>query len=128
MGGIALIPTIRDQVKITIIAAGGISDERGMRAALALGADAVQMGTAFLACKESGASSIHQEALRQNTNGDTQLSRAYTGRLAHFNNNAFIDFFEKEISEPLPFPAQSWLTAPIKRAATEQSNPDYMAL
>jgi nitronate monooxygenase len=128
VGAFALIPTIRDQVNIPLIAAGGISDERGMRAALALGADAVQIGTAFLACKESGASSTHQEQLRHNTNGDTRLSRAYTGRLARFINNAFIDSFESEAQEPLPFPAHSWLTSPIKRAATEQSNTEYMAL
>jgi|TARA_B110000037_G_scaffold29139_1_gene34901 nitronate monooxygenase len=128
VGSFALIPAIRDQVKIPIIAAGGITDGRGMRAALALGADAVQIGTAFLACKESGASSTHQEQLRKNTKGDTRLSRAYTGRLARFINNAFIDSFENEAQEPLPFPAHSWLTTPIKQAATEQSNTDCMAL
>src|SRR6185312_9528425 len=63
-GTLSLIPQVRDIVDVPVIAAGGIGDARGVIAVLALGAEAVQIGTAFLACEESGASRLHREALR----------------------------------------------------------------
>ncbi len=62
-GTFSLVPQIADTVNVPVIAAGGIADARGVIAALALGAEAVQMGTAFLACEESGASLLHRQAL-----------------------------------------------------------------
>src|SRR4029077_14082206 len=58
-GTLSLVPRVADTVNVPVIAAGGIADARGLIAALALGAEAVQMGTAFLACEESGASRLH---------------------------------------------------------------------
>src|SRR6202142_514418 len=63
-GTFSLVPQIADTVNLPVTAAGGIADARGVVAALALGAEAVQMGTAFLACKESGASPLHRQVLR----------------------------------------------------------------
>src|SRR6266851_4177757 len=63
-GTLSLVPQIADIVDVPVIAAGGIGDARGVIAALALGAEAVQMGTVFLACEESGASFLHRQALR----------------------------------------------------------------
>jgi nitronate monooxygenase len=63
MGTLSLIPQIVDIVDVPVIAAGGIGDARGLVAALALGAEAVQMGTVFLAYEESGASRLYREAL-----------------------------------------------------------------
>src|SRR5712671_5610640 len=63
-GTFSLVPQIADTVNLPVIAAGGIADARGVIAALALGAEAVQMGTVFLACEESGASPLHRQALR----------------------------------------------------------------
>src|SRR3989442_15216503 len=63
MGTLSLVPQVRDIVDVPVIAAGGITDARGVIAALALGAEAVQIGTAFLACDESGAGRLHREAL-----------------------------------------------------------------
>lgn len=63
IGTFSLIPQVVDAVKIPVIAAGGIADARGVKAAIALGADAVQMGTAFLATQQSGASNAHREKL-----------------------------------------------------------------
>ena len=62
-GTFSLVPQIADVVNVPVIAAGGIADARGVIAALALGAEAVQMGTVFLSCEESGASLLHRQAL-----------------------------------------------------------------
>jgi nitronate monooxygenase len=64
-GTLSLVPQIADLAKVPVIAAGGIADARGIIAALALGADGVQMGTVFLACEESGARQLHRQALRE---------------------------------------------------------------
>src|SRR5450755_783325 len=74
-GTFSLVPQIADMVDIPVIAAGGIADARGVIAALALGAEAVQMGTVFLTCEESGASGPHREALRGKQAGHTALTR-----------------------------------------------------
>src|SRR4029077_9138613 len=63
MGTMALVPQVVDAVNLPVVAAGGIGDARGIVAAFALGAKGVQMGTAFLACEESGASTFHREEL-----------------------------------------------------------------
>ena len=81
-GTFSLVPQIVDIVDVPVIAAGGIADARGVIAALALGAEAVQMGTVFLACEESGASRLHREALLGEAAGHTALTRGFTGRLA----------------------------------------------
>jgi len=70
-GTLSLVPQIVDIVDVPVIAAGGIADARGAVAALALGAEAVQMGTVFLACEDSGASLLHRQALRGKKAGHT---------------------------------------------------------
>src|SRR5256885_11739201 len=77
-GTLSLVPQIVDIVDVPVIAAGGIGDPRGVIAALALGAEAVQMGTVFLACEESGASFLHRQALRERKAGHTALTRGFT--------------------------------------------------
>lgn len=127
-GTLALVPAVRERVKIPLIAAGGIADSRGVSAAFALGAEAAQVGTAFLACDESGAHPAHKAMLLADTEGRTVLSRAYTGRLARFFPNAFIDRFGGEDCAPLPFPAQGWLASPIKEAAASIADREWMSL
>ena len=70
-----------------MILAGGIANGRGIAAALMLGADAVQIGTAFLACNESGAEPLHRAALFSETARQTMLTRAFSGRLARTIRN-----------------------------------------
>jgi NAD(P)H-dependent flavin oxidoreductase YrpB (nitropropane dioxygenase family) len=77
MGTFSLVPQVADIVGVPVIAAGGIGDARGVVAAMALGADAVQIGTAFLACEESGASRLHREALRGEKARYTGLTRVF---------------------------------------------------
>src|SRR6266851_6747719 len=93
-GTLSLIPRIVDVVDVPVIAAGGIADARGVIAAFALGAEAVQMGTAFLTCEESGASRIHREALMQRKAGHTGLTKGFTGRLARGIKNRLMSELE----------------------------------
>src|SRR5438874_752704 len=95
-GTFSLVPRIADVVDVPVIAAGGIADARGVIAALALGAEAVQMGTAFLTCEESGASRIHREALLQGRAEFTGLTKAFTGRLARGIQNRLMSELEQE--------------------------------
>ena len=81
-GTFSLIPQVADNIKIPIIAAGGIADARGIKAALALGADAVQMGTAFLATSQSNASQDHKDKLFTQDAKYTTLTKVFTGRLS----------------------------------------------
>src|ERR1700724_2859035 len=79
IGTLSLVPQVVDIVHVPVIAAGGIGDGSGAGAALALGAEAVQMGTVFLACEESGASLLHRQALREKKAGHTALTKGFTG-------------------------------------------------
>lgn len=127
-GGLALIPQIAERVRIPVIAAGGISDARGVKAALSLGAQGVQMGTAFLACEESGTSQMHKELLFSKAAYKTVLSRAFTGRLARFISNELIRSIDSQDDLPLPFPIQSFFTSALKREASQQGNREFASL
>jgi len=128
VGTFALVPQIADKVKIPVIAAGGIADGRGITAALTLGADAVQIGTAFLACEESGASDLHRRMLFRAEAESTGLSRAFTGRMARGLYNRFAS--EMKEHEPLfaKYPAHSWIVAPLRAAALAQGRADLISL
>jgi nitronate monooxygenase len=128
MGTFALVPQIADRVKIPVIAAGGIADGRGIAAALALGADAVQIGTAFFACEESGASKIHRDLLFCAEARNTGLSRAFTGRYARGIYNRFAEEMKNHESQLPRYPAQSWIVAPLRAAALAQARTDLVAL
>ena len=81
-GLFALLPQIVGAVRVPVIAAGGISDGRGIAAAFALGASAVQIGTAYLATPQSTISALHREALRRAKDDSTRLTNLFTGRPA----------------------------------------------
>lgn len=125
-GTFVLVQQIRDKVKTPIIAAGGIADGRGVAAALALGADAVQIGTAFLACEESNATAFHRERLFSDAARYTILSRSFTGRLGRgLNSRIALDMMGKE-KEFLPFPLQTQFISPLRKAAIEQQKWDMI--
>src|SRR6267378_527411 len=105
-GTFSLVPQIVDIVDVPVIAAGGIGDARGVIAALALGAEAVQMGTVFLACEESGASRLHRQALREKKAGHTALTKGFTGRLARGIHNRLLEELNQEGTAILPYPLQ----------------------
>ena len=127
-GTMSLVPRIVDRVSVPVIAAGGIGDARGVVAALALGADGVQMGTAFLKCEESGASRLHREALRGADAGYTGLTRGFTGRLARGIRNRLMADLNREGTSILPYPLQRALIRTLSVAADAAGRPDLLPL
>jgi nitronate monooxygenase len=128
IGTFALIPQVVDRVKAPVIAAGGIADSRGIKAALALGAKGVQIGTALLACEESNATDAHRELLFDQGASDTVLTRACTGRLARSIRNRFADEMKAHEAELLPFPFQLWLAGTLKDASVARGRTDLVSL
>jgi nitronate monooxygenase len=128
MGTLALVPQICDIVDVPVIAAGGIGDARGVVAALALGAEAVQMGTAFLACEESGASRLHREALLGRKAGHTALTKGFTGRLARGIHNHLTDDLNRPGTKILPYPLQRGLIKNVSIPAEAAGRADLLPL
>jgi nitronate monooxygenase len=127
-GTLSLIPQVCDTVAVPVIAAGGIGDARGVIAALALGADAVQLGTAFLACEESGASRLHREALQGTNAGHTGLTKGFTGRLARGIHNRLMEELNREGTAVLPYPLQRALVRNLSVAAEAAGRADLLPL
>src|SRR2546430_11825331 len=127
-GTLSLVPQIVDIVDVPVIAAGGIADARGVIAALALGAEAVQMGTAFLACEESGASRLHRETLRRRNAGHTALTKGFTGRLARAIHNRVMEDLNRNGTEILPYPLQRILVRNLAIAAEAAGRSDLLPL
>lgn len=127
IGTMALVPQVVDAVSIPVVASGGIMDGRGIAAALALGASAVQMGTAFLACAEAGIPEAYREALLAAREDETQVTRAFSGRPARGIANRFMTAVEAG-GAILPFPLQNALTRPIRTAAARAGRADYLSL
>jgi nitronate monooxygenase len=128
VGTMALVPQMVDAVRIPVIASGGIMDGRGIVAALALGASAVQMGTAFLTCTESGVAEVYKAALMSASEEQTVVTRAFSGRWARAVRNRFIDESERAGIEPIPFPWQNAITTGLRRAAAAQNRADLLSL
>ena len=130
VGGISLVPQIVDAVRIPVIASGGIMDGRGIVAALALGASAVQMGTAFLTCHEAGIPDAYKEAILTAHEDQTRVTRAFSGRPARGIVNRFMT--EIEFNEGgdaiLPFPLQNSLTRPLRTEAAKQGRTEFLSL
>ncbi len=127
-GTFSLVPQIADKVNVPVIAAGGIADARGVIAALALGAEAVQMGTAFLACEESGASRLHREALQEKKAGHTALTKGFTGRLARGIRNRLLTELNRLGTEILPYPLQRELVRNLAIPAEAAGRSDLLPL
>jgi nitronate monooxygenase len=127
-GTFALVLQIVDKVDVPVIAAGGIADARGVIAALALGAEAVQMGTVFLACEESGASLVHRQALRGKKAGRTALTKGFTGRLARGIRNRLLEELNQEGTAILPYPLQRSLVRNLAIPAEAAGRSDLLPL
>jgi len=127
-GTLSLVPQVVDIVDVPVIAAGGIGDARGIIAALALGAEAVQMGTVFLTCEESGASRPHREALLGRNGGQTALTKGFTGRLARGIHNRLMEELNRKEIEILPYPLQRGLVRNLSIAAEAAGRSDLLPM
>ena len=110
----ALLPQVVDAVSVPVIAAGGIADGRQVAAAFMLGASAVQLGTAFLRCEEANVLDAHRAALGETNDACTIVTDMATGRPARYIRNRLSDDLIASGLEPVSFPAQLSLTAPLK--------------
>jgi nitronate monooxygenase len=127
-GTFALVPQVADAVKVPVIAAGGIADARGIVAAFALGASAVQVGTAYLFCPEAKVAAPHKAALRSAKDDHTALTNLFTGRPAR----GIVNRIMREVgplSEDAPaFPLAGGALAPLRAASEPKGSGDFMSL
>ncbi|MFJ4153387.1 NAD(P)H-dependent flavin oxidoreductase [Pseudomonas sp. NPDC089752] len=128
IGTFALVPQIADAVSLPVIAAGGIADHRGLVAALALGASAVQIGTAYLFCPEAKVSPAHRQALDSASASDTALTNLFTGRPARGINNRIMRELGP-MSELAPsFPLAGGALIPLRAITDPRGNSDFSNL
>lgn len=121
-----LLKEIKAQVKKPLIAAGGLMHGKEILSALKAGAAAVQMGTAFITCTESGAHPAYKKALLEWKNRNTVLTKAFTGKWARAVENRFTQ--EIDDVEIPPFPIAQSLTGPMRKAAAAAHNAEFMSL
>jgi len=128
VGTFALLPQIVREVKLPVIAAGGIADAKGVAAAMALGAAGVQIGTAYLLCPEATTSAVHRAALKSETARHTALTNLFTGRPAR----GIVNRVMKEIgpiSTAAPaFPLATSAIAPLRAKAESRGSTDFSPL
>ena len=127
-GIFALLPRIVDAVRVPVIAAGGIADNRGVAAALALGASGVQVGTAFLLCPEATTSAVHRAALSDATARHTALTNLFSGRPAR----GLVNRCMRELGPMNPlapeFPLAAAAMAPLRAHCERQGSGDFSPL
>ena len=112
--------------RIPIVAAGGIMNGAHIQNALAKGAQAAQLGTAFLCCNESGTPPSYRDYLLHQQDRPTTLTKAFSGRLARGLENTFTRTMQDKTT--LPFPIQNTLTGPMRQWAAAQSDAEYQSL
>jgi nitronate monooxygenase len=121
---IVLLAVIRRDSRLPLVASGGIATGESLAAVLSAGARAGQIGTAFMLCPEAGTSEVHRAALRTDT--PTELTRAFTGRLARGIRNEFITVHSA--AAPIAYPELHYVTAPLRARGREQGDADLVNL
>ena len=128
VGTFSLVPQIVAAVKLPVVAAGGIADDKGVRAALALGAAGVQIGTAYLLCPEATTSPVHRAALKDDSASHTALTNLFTGR----PSRGIVNRIMKELGPISPaapgYPRAASAIAPLRRKAESQGRGDFSPL
>ena len=125
-GVFALIPQVADHVSVPVIAAGGIADARGIRAALTLGAHAVQIGTAFLATQQSAATAEHKQKLFSPEAKYTTLTKIFSGRLARGVRSRLTDEIRGKDHLLAPYPMQSNFLSALRSAMQSSHHDEYI--
>lgn len=125
---LALVPQVVHAVRVPVIAAGGIADAKGVKAMLALGATAVQSGTAFLLCPEATTSRVHRDALASDAAMHTALTNVFTGRPARGIVNRIIREVGPISAKAPPFPLATAALAPLRAEAERRGSGDFSPL
>jgi nitronate monooxygenase len=128
VGTMALVPQVVDAVNVPVIATGGIADARGAAAALALGAAAVQVGTAYLFCPQAKVSAPHRAALRGAHDDETVLTNLFTGRPARGLVNRFIRELGPINATAPQFPTAANAVTPLRAEAERRGSSDFSPL
>ena len=128
IGTISLIPQVVDAVgdRVPVLGAGGISDGRGVAAAMMLGAEGAWVGTAFLATEEAGIERFQKEAITESGDADTVVSRSLTGKPARMIRNKWADACVMAGKEPLPMPYQSMISGPVMASGIKAERKDVI--
>jgi nitronate monooxygenase len=128
VGTLALVPQVVSAVKVPVIAAGGIADAKGVRAALALGAAGVQVGTAYLLCPEASTSAVHRAALKGEAARHTAMTNVFSGRPAR----GIVNRIMRELGPASPvapaFPLAATAVAPLRARAESLGSGDFSPL
>lgn len=128
LGTLALVPQIVKKVKVPVIAAGGIADSKGVRAAMTLGAAGVQVGTAYLLCAEATTSVVHRAALESEAARHTALTNVFTGRPARAIVNRIMKQLGPIRSDAPAFPSAGSAMAPLRAKAESEGSGDFSPL
>jgi nitronate monooxygenase len=123
-----LLPRLVDALRIPVVAAGGIVDERTADAARRLGAAAVQAGTAYLLCPEATTSTVHRAALRSSAVRHTVLTNVLTGRAARGIVNRVVRELGPLSADVPAFPLAAAAMAPLRQAAEARGSGDFSPL
>ena len=123
VGLFSLVPAVADAVRLPVVATGGIADERGVAAALALGASAVQIGTGFLRCPEAGLPPAWADALARTPPEGTQVTCAFSGRPGRAIATPYVEAAAAwDAPRPAPYPVQRGLTEAMRQAAAREGD------
>jgi len=125
VGTMALVPQVVDAVTVPVIAAGGIADSRGIAAAFALGASAVQIGTAYLLCPEAKTSPAYRQALRNAKDNETALTNVFTGRPARGMVNRLVREVGPMSDSAPDFPLAAAALAPLRSKSEMAGSADF---
>ena len=128
IGTFALVPQIVQKTKLPVVAAGGIADAAGVKAAIQLGASAVQVGTAYLLCHEAKTREVHRTALKSDMTRHTVLTTLFSGGAARGMVNRLIEEMGPMPDVAPPYPLASAALAPIRAAAEAQGSGDFSPL
>lgn len=128
VGIFALVPQIVRAVKLPVIAAGGIADASGVKAAMALGAAGVQIGTAYLLCPEATTSTVHRAAVKSEAARHTALTNLFTGRPARGIVNRIMRELGPISTAPPAFPLATAAIAPLRARGESRGSGDFSPL